>query len=787
MRNWNSYDSYVQYFLSYRVKNYDDLIKAYLSHDSDITNLIELETLKEDNPNEDQHKERRSTFGKINEEANQEKIDDLQLECWDKIPQIDRPNFSISSIVDIIPRLLYNKKNLCVEKEVNAPQLYSSTSAYLNSCGEYAYIVGLLVYEDLSSVSQADQEMNYFKEQKAEEDRIREKKTLVSLGREGTESTKDATFTTNKLGVQKNNRVTLSSVSEEDQLFSSRGNTITSKAEDMPPGLGDKNIEEEDQKRVLMENLANVSSDDDSESHRDTLNFAKINSEPPDAWALGQDPLEEFKIMNSNFKKSETIAKNKVPNDKIKLPKLLVLVSKYPIYKDMERFLKKIKSYCFDITSVPIERMITNLVYEFPHPGFKYIVKSSFWGSSEKKKFEYETVDSLPFWEPKHFLEMTEYKDNILLVWQILERVLFERSIILVSKKIDKLISWTEILKNLIFPFKFTGLIIPYMCRPDLMLLSSDSKCSYIVGLSPKSYDYWRSYLPSIVTCFDIDRKKISQNRKEFIQATESMIINSNSILEKSKQLEIPASLYLPQIKTLESLVAKHPPKPYKEKHIARYASKIRNYFYNFFLDDMLEVKLWDYSQKEGYLHNEIRKKLPKWHFDFIKNFSKTQTFKKFELKVSKCTTPEAEKLDRLLQNFKNKSKKSKKKKEEDVREEIHIDKNMKKIGYNELRELYHQENHDLPILEQIPSNKEVQKGTCYRYFYIPKFLFELSWTTQVIKDIKWPPVSLLGNLPGSLHDILNPKEFYTYENINDALWLACWIGAYWYHEDAEK
>lgn len=97
------------------------------------------------------------------------------------------------------------------------------------------------------------------------------------------------------------------------------------------------------------------------------------------------------------MKKSESIGKNKIPKHTIKLPKLIVLVSKYPIYKDMDIFLKIIESHCFNSTSIPLENMVMNLIYEFPHPGSQYIIKSNFWGNKAKTHFEYETIDSLPF------------------------------------------------------------------------------------------------------------------------------------------------------------------------------------------------------------------------------------------------------------------------------------------------------------------------------------------------------------------------------------------------------
>ena len=155
----------------------------------------------------------------------------------------------------------------------------------------------------------------------------------------------------------------------------------------------------------------------------------------------------DFDLLHHKIKKSEIIGKSQVPKNKIKLPKILVLISKYPIYKDLEQFLTKIETHCMNNTSIPLERMITNLIYEFPHPGFKYIVKSKYWGTKEAYKFRYETVDSLPYWEPKHFLELSKFYENSLVIWDVMERVLFEDPVILISKSIDSLVSWSEILK----------------------------------------------------------------------------------------------------------------------------------------------------------------------------------------------------------------------------------------------------------------------------------------------------------------------------------------------------
>ena len=91
--------------------------------------------------------------------------------------------------------------------------------------------------------------------------------------------------------------------------------------------------------------------------------------------------------------------------------------------------------------------MILNLVCEFPHPSDKYIVKSSFWKVKRKNMFEYETMFSLPYMDPHFMLDIVKLHDNLLMIWHLIERVLFGKSMLLVSKSKHRLIAWSEILK----------------------------------------------------------------------------------------------------------------------------------------------------------------------------------------------------------------------------------------------------------------------------------------------------------------------------------------------------
>lgn len=88
-----------------------------------------------------------------------------------------------------------------------------------------------------------------------------------------------------------------------------------------------------------------------------------------------------MKIMNQN-KLTEMLAWFTVP-------RILVLVSKYPIYSEMRNFLTKIKDWAFRETRKWVEHMLINLIYEFPFPGDQYQVKSNFWRmdlKNEKQK-----------------------------------------------------------------------------------------------------------------------------------------------------------------------------------------------------------------------------------------------------------------------------------------------------------------------------------------------------------------------------------------------------------------
>ena len=341
-----------------------------------------------------------------------------------------------------------------------------------------------------------------------------------------------------------------------------------------------------------------------------------------------QDLLRGVEHNRNSMKRSGSSIVMRKSRVRINFPKLLVLVSKYPIYDDMKEFLEVIRNNCSDYTTMQLERIIANLIYEFPHPGNKYIVKSNFWSRNKRNTiFRYETNLSFPYVESKYFLQLSRYREKSIKIWTLMCKVLHGCSIIMVSDHNSKLMAWSEILKSIIFPFTYPGLIISRMLRPDLMLLTSDQ--SYIVGLNFDTFDYWKYFLPTSVVIFDIDNHEIKYSKKQFIQATDIKILNTNNkVLNK---YEFPQYLCINKQKDLEAMLSDVPRSSKNSNHIRRYAKNIRHFFFQFFVVDLLDFKNYDYTHGEIFLSHKRQKEIKPEHFKFIKDFSKTQTFKNFQ------------------------------------------------------------------------------------------------------------------------------------------------------------
>lgn len=169
-----------------------------------------------------------------------------------------------------------------------------------------------------------------------------------------------------------------------------------------------------------------------------------------------------------------------------------------------------------------------------------------------------------------------------------------------------------------------------------------------------------------------------------------------------------------------------------------------------------------------------------------MKHFASTPTFKRFQELSKKCSTPEERKFMHLIDNFEISKGKPEDDKKEDFRQIINLDTHIKYYTFNNLQEKYYSESKFLPIRQIITAQKAVETAY-YRYTHFPKLLNVLSKHSKIFMNLHWPKELPTVSKALALRDIFSPDKYYTYENINDVIWLTCWIGTYWYHENIEK
>ena len=249
---------------------------------------------------------------------------------------------------------------------------------------------------------------------------------------------------------------------------------------------------------------------------------------------------------------------------------------------------------------------------------------------------------------------------------------------------------------------------------------------------------------------------------------------------------ELPTSLYLWKIKDLENKVKDYP-KSQSESKVKAYVSKIREHFFCFFINDLLDYKNWDYNHEEIFLSAKRKKLISKEHFDFLKKFSTTKTFKIFKLLIKKNGSIQERRFYDLVQRFQTKNTKGEELKIEDNRVALQIDKSVQHFNFNNLQDKYYTESDFIPIKQIFTAHKAVET-TFYRYILFPKLLSMIVTNSNLINTINWPIES---SSKRSRHivirDIFKPDHQYTNNNIWDAIWVACLLGTYWYNENSEK
>lgn len=204
---------------------------------------------------------------------------------------------------------------------------------------------------------------------------------------------------------------------------------------------------------------------------------------------------------------------------------------------------------------------------------------------------------------------------------KLIENMISCIPIILCSTDISKLVSMCEVLKSLIFPFEYPGIIIPYEAKLQLKLLYSTEP--FIIGIDREKFDQIKEILDKINTVvYDVEQKEFMSN----LQVARIVLKLNSQCLPKRKKINLPVSFKLPLHDKVRVKLDKLKTKDRKGQIKA--VSHIRDLFRDFFIYQILDIKNVD-SVDDFKNFDKILKKKRKHsdHKDFLNSFLKTDFY----------------------------------------------------------------------------------------------------------------------------------------------------------------
>lgn len=196
----------------------------------------------------------------------------------------------------------------------------------------------------------------------------------------------------------------------------------------------------------------------------------------------------------------------KRPSEVVYLPKCLVVLSHYPFFDILRRFLTQLYRITMVEAPLPIERYIANFVSEVPLPPQGRVeVKFSF-TVGDLWSIKRPPVNELPL---SNFSYLPLFSSlsvgNILIVSGCL---LQETRVALLSSHYALLAPVAEALLSLLFPFEWQGMYIPIM--PFAMLDILDAPVPFLVGLHSRYLTYVpQKYRPQGVVFVNLDKDEV--------------------------------------------------------------------------------------------------------------------------------------------------------------------------------------------------------------------------------------------------------------------------------------
>ena len=206
-------------------------------------------------------------------------------------------------------------------------------------------------------------------------------------------------------------------------------------------------------------------------------------------------------------------------------------------------------------------------------------------------------------------------------------------SIILVSTDKSKLICMTEVLKSLMFPFEFQGIIVPYEPRPQHRLLVS--KQPYLIGMESEVFDTIKGILskesPSV---FDLDQKEFTTSH----HTSKLSCKLSSKNLPSNKKWKFPNSF---RNVTKQKLQRKLQTFESGNKNDKEIYIKISELFTSLYIENILDIKnienIEDFCDI-GKMSKKRRK--VKEHKEYIETLTSSKIYSEFLKYISKSKNP---------------------------------------------------------------------------------------------------------------------------------------------------
>lgn len=186
------------------------------------------------------------------------------------------------------------------------------------------------------------------------------------------------------------------------------------------------------------------------------------------------------------------------------IPKCLCLISKYVFPTKFKDYLLLLYSLSLSDLEYPIERYLSNFIFEFPSPpkgtcSYQYILSHyalEFIRSPNKEPFLFT---DLPFYEVIEALGTD-------VIIKLFIGLLLEKQTIIVSTNSYLLSTTCEILRSILYPFKWLHVYIPII--PEIMYGVLEAPIPFLLGL-PVDKPTVKVPIGENTVCYNIDTGKL--------------------------------------------------------------------------------------------------------------------------------------------------------------------------------------------------------------------------------------------------------------------------------------